>query len=106
MKNINTPDQIIENRIIDSLKHGIKVMASIRGFRVSLSPIAFFYIEITAISSQEENLEIGFWPGITQEIEEAENTLKTIKKLHPKVTVVHNEELIYVRDRELEDCGV
>lgn len=85
----------VEERVIEALKNGFKVIATIRAFRVTFSPIYFFYIELVAINEHDGHLkeiEIGFWPGMTKKLKEVEVTLKKIKKSHPEVRLIHMEK--------------
>lgn len=93
------PPLAVEDRVLEALKRGLKVVASIRGFRVALSPVVFFYIELTAIDKRnnDQEFEIGFWPGMTNELAEAEKTLKSIKVTHPEVQLLHLKEPVFIR---------
>lgn len=90
------PTLAVEDRIIEAKHLGQKVIAKIRGFRVALSPIAFFYIELIAIDNQNnQEVEIGFWPGMTQQLAVAEETLMKIKTKHKNVTILHLRDPVY-----------
>ena len=84
------PPIAVETRLIDALKLGFKVNASIRGFRVAFSPLTYFYIDLVAMNSRDGNeMDLGFWPGMTDDLEKAKEMLNDIKTSHPKVNIVH-----------------
>ncbi len=84
------PPIAVETRLLDALKLGFKVNASIRGFRVAFSPQTYFYIDLVAINSRDgKEVDLGFWPGMTDDLKKAEEMLSEIKTTHPKVNVFH-----------------
>lgn len=95
----------VEDRVLEALQRGLNVVASIRGFRVALTPVVFFYIELTAIDrrNNDQEFEIGFWPGMTNELSVAEETLKNIKIAHPEVQLLHMKDPVFIRK---DDNGV
>ncbi|MDF4421693.1 hypothetical protein [Vibrio parahaemolyticus] len=100
------PPLAVEDRVLEALKRGLNVVASIRGFRVALTPVVFFYIELTAIDTHnnDQEFEIGFWPGMTNELSVAEETLNEIKIAHPEVQILHMKDPVFLRkdDNQVE----
>ena len=89
----------IEDRLKIAIQSGLKVNASIRGFRVAFSPETFFYIDLVAIDSRNKSqeIEIGFWPGMTNNLTKAENILNSIKKKYAQINIFHLKEPIYLK---------
>ena len=93
------PPIAVESRLIDALKLGYRVNASIRGFRVAFSPETYFYIDLVALNKRGGNeLDLGFWPGMTDNLEKASSILNEIKARHPKVNIVHLETEILLNN--------
>lgn len=83
----------VQQKITYALSLGLKVVASIRGFRTTFSPVIFYYIEINTIGHYHAPLspalvELGFWPGLTKNITEAKHLLTEIKKTHRGINVI------------------
>lgn len=93
-----TPPLAIEDRVMDAQRKGFDVVASIRGFRVALSPLIYFYIDVTAVdkSKKGQEIDLGFWPGMTNELAEAETALAEIKEKNPKVQIVHSKDPVFL----------
>lgn len=90
IKTEEMPPIAVQARLIDALKLGFKVNASIRGFRVAFSPLTYFYIDLVAMNSRDgTEMDLGFWPGMTDDLEKAKKMLNDIKNSHPKVNIVH-----------------
>ncbi|EGQ7975605.1 hypothetical protein I7Z51_004587 [Vibrio parahaemolyticus] len=85
------PPLAIEDRLMDAQQDGYEIVAAIRGFRVALSTLCYFYIELIAKKNKQE-VEIGFWPGMTDSLDNAVQTLTGIKDKHPSVVIIHPKE--------------
>ncbi|MDF4284616.1 hypothetical protein P3436_20030 [Vibrio parahaemolyticus] len=81
------PPLAIEDRLMDAQQEGFEIVAAIRGFRVALSTLVYFYIELVA-KKKEQEVEIGFWPGMTDSLENTVQTLSGIKDKHPSVVII------------------
>lgn len=92
------PILAVEERILEGLKIGLHIIAKIRGFRVAFTPVVYFYIELVAIDKHNDNqeIEIGFWPGMSNELREAQNTLNEIKERYKSVKIVHLKDPVYL----------
>lgn len=76
----------IEDKVNTVQRNGYKVKASIRGFRVAASPLVYYYIEMLAFM-QKKVLDLGFWPGMTSDLREAEDTLKVIQASNKEIEI-------------------
>lgn len=85
-KNIRESRLAIEDTLIEAQEHGFSVIAAVRGFRLALSSVIYFYIEMIAKKGYQE-IELGFWPGTTESLKEAQNILLYIKAKYPDIEI-------------------
>ena len=85
-------DKLSVSRTIGSaIKAGWKVVAAVRGMAFTQDKAVKYYIDVVAESpDQQEQYDIGFWPGINKDYSVTEKDLAEIKALHPTVKVKRN----------------
>lgn len=85
-------DKLTVSKTINwAIKCGWKVVAAVRGMAFTQDKDVNFYIDVIAESpDQQEQYDIGFWPGISKDYSITEKDLAEIQNLHPTIKIERN----------------